>query len=158
MFSWLAMESVILHRLLTGPAMPKPIRPTLGIMLAPAPVGAVAYTTITGAAPDLFVHGLIGYGLLQLAILIRLLPWLRESGPAVGFWGLTFGATSIAVAPLRLVAAGDGGAILTVAVTTFVLANLLVGFLTLMTLWLLFSGRMYGAQPPTAPAPAKPAT
>lgn len=38
--SWLAMESVILHRLLTGPTRPAALRPTLGIQLAPAPVGA----------------------------------------------------------------------------------------------------------------------
>ncbi len=43
LFSWLAMESVMLHRLLTGPEKPVALRPTLGIQLAPAPVGAVAY-------------------------------------------------------------------------------------------------------------------
>lgn len=31
LFSWLAMESVLLHRLLTGPEMPAALRPSLGI-------------------------------------------------------------------------------------------------------------------------------
>ncbi len=48
LFSWLAMESVLLHRLLTGPEKPVALRPTLGIQLAPAPVGAVAYLSVAG--------------------------------------------------------------------------------------------------------------
>jgi tellurite resistance protein len=35
LFSWFAIESVLLHRLYTGAALPLPLRPTLGIQLAP---------------------------------------------------------------------------------------------------------------------------
>lgn len=69
LFSWLAMESVLLHRLLTGTEKPDALRPTLGIQLAPAPVGAVAYLSAGGGAPDLLAHALIGYGLLQVLVL-----------------------------------------------------------------------------------------
>ncbi|GJD92167.1 Tellurite resistance protein TehA [Methylobacterium hispanicum] len=68
LFSWLAMESVLLHRLLTGTEKPVALRPTLGIQLAPAPVGAMAYLSVGGGAPDLFAHALIGYGLLQVLV------------------------------------------------------------------------------------------
>ena len=40
-FTWLAMESVILHRMFHAAPLPAPLRPTLGSSLAP-PVVAVA--------------------------------------------------------------------------------------------------------------------
>lgn len=148
-FSWLAIESVLLHRLLTGPMTPPALRPTLGVQLAPAPVGAVAYISVSGGAPDIFVHALIGYGILQLVVLLRLAPWLREAGAVMGFWAFSFGATSIATAPVELLGHGDTSAISVIAPITFALANVFVLGLALMTIWLLFSGRMYG-QPATA--------
>src|ERR1700742_1340148 len=52
LFSWLAIESVLMHRLYTM-TMPAALRPTLGIQLAPPAVGAVAYLSVNGGAPDL---------------------------------------------------------------------------------------------------------
>jgi tellurite resistance protein len=92
----------------------------------------------------MFVHALIGYGILQLLFLLRLTPWLREAGAVMGFWAFSFGATSIATAPIRLLGAGDNAAIALVAPVTFVLANVLVLGLAMMAVWLLLSGRMYG--------------
>ncbi len=153
-FSWLAMESVLLNRLLTGPSMPPALRPTLGVQLAPAPVGAVAYIAVSGGAPDMFVHALIGYGVLQLLILLRLSPWIREAGAVPGLWAFSFGATAIATAPLRLIAAGDQGAIPVLGTILFLFANLFLIGLTLMTLRLLFSGKMFAA-PPVVMAPPR---
>ncbi|ASW08550.1 dicarboxylate transporter/tellurite-resistance protein TehA [Rhizobium sp. 11515TR] len=147
-FSWLAIESVLLHRLLTGPMMLPALRPTLGVQLAPAPVGAVAYIAVSGGAPDVFAHALIGYGLLQLVVLLRLSRWLREAGAVMGFWAFSFGATSIATAPIRLLGHGDTAAISLIAPVAFALANVFVLGLVIMTLWLLLSGRMYGRPSP----------
>ena len=52
MFSWLAIESVLIHRLYTAEALPLPIRPTLGIQLAPPTVGAIAYLSLSSGPPD----------------------------------------------------------------------------------------------------------
>jgi hypothetical protein len=43
----------------------------LGIQLAPAPVGAVAYLSVTQGPPDVFAHALIGYGVLGMACHLR---------------------------------------------------------------------------------------
>jgi tellurite resistance protein len=43
-FAWLAIESVLMHRLLTAPTLATALRPTLGIQLAPPVVGAVCRT------------------------------------------------------------------------------------------------------------------
>lgn len=153
-FSWFAMESVLVNRLLTGPTTPPALRPTLGIQLAPAPVGAVAYIAVSGGAPDMVSHALIGYGILQLLILLRLTPWLRKAGAVPGFWAFSFGITAIAAAPLRLVAQGDHGAIPVIGGILFVFANAVILGLAVMTFWLLISGKMFTSPPAAAPKPA----
>jgi tellurite resistance protein len=153
MFSWLAMESVILHRLLTGTEKPVALRPTLGIQLAPAPVGAVAYLSVGGGAPDIFAHALIGYGLLQVLVLARLAPWIAKAGAVPGLWAFSFGATAMATAPVRLVAHGDAGALAILAPALFLAANGLVLALAIMTVALLAKGRMFSA--PTAASQAR---
>lgn len=143
LFSWLAMESVILNRLLTGPTLAIPMRPTMGVQLAPAPVGAVAYIAVSGGVPDLFVHALIGYGVLQLLILARLWRWIFEAGSVPGLWAFSFGITAIATAPTLLTAHEDGGAIPALAALLFVFANIFIAALIAMTLSLITRGRMF---------------
>lgn len=145
MFSWLAIESVLLHRLLTGPTKAVELRPTLGIQLAPAPVGAVAYIAVGGGAPDIFVHALIGYGMLQLLVLARLATWIAKAGAVPGLWAFSFGVTALAAAPAYLVAHGDRGAIAVLSAPLFVLANVFIAGLTVVTIALLITGRMFSA-------------
>lgn len=154
-FSWIALESVLIHRLLTGPTKPAALRPTLGIQLAPAPVGAVAYIAIGGGTPDMFVHALIGYGLLQLLVLARLWRWIAQAGAVPGLWAFSFGATAIATAPAHLIAHGDSGAIAILGAPLFVLANLFIAALVLMTLWLLVTGKMFITPQAVGPAQSK---
>lgn len=150
LFSWLAMESVLLHRLLTGIETPVALRATLGIQLAPAPVGAVAYLAVGGGTPDVFAHALIGYGLLQVLVLGRLSPWIAKAGAVPGLWAFSFGATALSGALLRLVAHGDTGAVTAIALPVFVAANGLVIGLAVMTVTLLARGSMFAATPASA--------
>ena len=115
LFSWLAIESVLLHRLYTAAPLPPALRPTLGIQLAPPTVGAVAYLSVSGAGADLIAHGLLGYGLLQALLLLRMLPWIMQQPFAPSYWAFTFGATALATAPLRMVELGAAGAVATLA-------------------------------------------
>lgn len=137
LFSWLAIESVLLHRLLTAPALAEALRPTLGIQIAPPSVGLQAYLSVSPAPPDLFAHMLLGYGLLQVLVMLRLLPWILKEPFSPSYWAFTFGATALAAAPLRLVARGDTGPAAILAPPLFLLANLVVGLVSLGTLWLL---------------------
>ncbi|WP_395677416.1 dicarboxylate transporter/tellurite-resistance protein TehA [Inquilinus sp.] len=124
--SWLAIESVLIHRLLTVGALPPALRPTLGIQLAPPVVGLVAYLGITQGPPDLVAHALLGYGLLQALVLLRLLPWIRHEPFAPSYWAFTFGATALASGPLRMIARGDTGPAAVLAPVLFAAANLVV--------------------------------
>lgn len=148
MFSWLAIESVLIHRLYTAEALPLAIRPTIGIQLAPPTVGALAYLNLTDGPPTMFVHAMLGYGLLQALVLLRLLPWIRAQPFSAGYWGFTFGVTALAAGPLRLIERGDTGPIAWLAPYLFLGANLVMLVMIVATLRLLVQGKLL---PPMAP-------
>jgi tellurite resistance protein len=140
LFSWLAIESVLLHRLYHGPAMPPPLRPTLGIQLAPPVVGAVCYLSVAPASPEVVAHALLGYGLLQALLLLRLLPWILEQPFAPSYWAFSFGVTALANAALIMAARGDSGAVAILAPLLFLGSNIAIGLLSIGTLVLLVRG------------------
>ena len=142
LLTWLAIESVLLHRLYTLPEMPVALRPTLGIQLAPPAVGAVAYYAVNGGHVDLFVNGLLGYGVFQALILIRLLPWFLKQPFAASYWAFTFGAAALTTVPLRMIARGETGPATQLAPVLFVMANLVVAMVAIGTLYLLFKRRL----------------
>jgi tellurite resistance protein len=149
-FTWLAIESVLLHRLYTAPALPLPLRPSLGVQLAPPTVGLLAYLSITTGPPGLFAHMLLGYGLLQALLLLRLLPWIFQQAFTPGYWAFSFGITALAAAPLRMVARGDTGPAAVLAWPLFLAANFLLLLLVIATLRLAFQGRLLPRPVPAA--------
>lgn len=150
LFSWLAMESVLLNRFQHGAALPPPLRPTLGIQLAPPVVGALSYLSVTHGGPDIFARALIGYGLLQALLLARLLPWILKQPPSPAYWAFTFGMTALATSVLKMVERGEVGALTYLAPLLLALATIVVGLTFAHTLWLLATGRL---MPPPAPLP-----
>ncbi|AXA42351.1 dicarboxylate transporter/tellurite-resistance protein TehA [Rhizobium leguminosarum] len=159
-FGWLAIESVLLHRLLTAPGMANALRPTLGIQLAPPVVGAVSLVAVAPQAPWVLAHGMIGYGILQALILLRLLPWILREPLAPSYWAFTFGVTALATAPIRLLLLGDDGAARFLAPVLFVFANLVVTIVAAGTLYRFWQhrGRASAAKPVSQPASSAPST
>ena len=150
-FSWLAIESVLLHRLYTVIELPPPLRPTMGIQLAPPAVGCSAYLSITSGPPDLFAQALIGYGLFQVLLMIRLLPWILRQPFAPSYWAFTFGLSALAISFLRFVERGATGPIPLAAPYVFIAVSLTIGGIAAGTLWLLLRGRLL--PPPLQPPP-----
>ena len=150
LFSWLAIESVLLHRLYTAPTLPPALRPTLGIQLAPPAVGAVAYLSVNGGAPDLVAHALLGYAILQAVLLLRLLPWIMQAPFSAAFWAFTFGATALPTAAIRMAAHGDTGPAAQLAPYLFAAANLTVCAIALGTLVLMVRRRLLPQAAPVA--------
>ncbi|CAN5363689.1 dicarboxylate transporter/tellurite-resistance protein TehA [soil metagenome] len=147
-FSWLAIESVLLHRFYMAASMPLPLRPSFGISLAPPTVGAAAWLSINGGMPDMVAYALLGYGLILALILLRLLPWITQQPFSASYWGFTFGITALGGAPLRMMLHGDTGAMAKLAPYLFVGANIAVGLIALATLRLMFQRRLL---PPPLP-------
>jgi tellurite resistance protein len=135
LFTWFAVESVILHRFYTGAPILPALRPTLGVQLAPPAVGAVAYLSVGSGAPDIFAHALIGYALLQALLFIRLVPWLIRSAPSPAWWSFSFGAAALPTAAMKLVEHGEAGAISTLAPYLFAAGNLVIATIAAATVW-----------------------
>lgn len=149
-FAWLAIESVLLHRLLTAPALAAALRPTLGVQLAPPVVGAVTLISVAPEVAPIFVHAMLGYGILQALILVRLLPWIMEEPFTPSYWAFTFGATALATVPVRLLLVNDDGAIRYLAPVLFGFANIVVAIVAFGTVMRMLQGRLL---PPISPLP-----
>lgn len=150
LFSWFALESVILRRLMETPTMAAPLRPTLGIHFAPPVVGCIAYLSITTGEPDMVALALFGYGVFQGLVLVRLLPWLCAAAFGPSYWAYTFATTACSLAAICFVERGLTGPIEWLALVLFVIANLVIGAIALRTVWLLARGRLLPPLPPVA--------
>jgi|GEM_PF-13420 len=136
-FSWLALESVILHRLYTGAPMPPALRPTLGIELAPPSVGALALLSVGNPSALFLAQLMVGYALLQALLLARLWPWVAEQPFAPSYWGLTFGATALPVSVMKMSAASPTHAFGTLGFVLFLASNGIVGLIAVRSIALL---------------------
>jgi len=150
--SWLSLESQISHRMSFYAAMPLPLRPTLGIMLAPPVVGLIGLLFVTGGvegeAPTIFAYALLGYGLLQLLFLIRTFPLVAKQPFGAGYWAYSFGITALAFDAIVFVIREGGsptGYIQPLAAGLFVFANVALALLIVGTLWRLVTAKLMPA-------------
>lgn len=143
LFSWFALESVITYRLYLGEELPKAIRPTLGIQLAPPVVAAVAYLAISEGTMDWPFYALYGYGVLQFLFLARLARWFSASGASPAFWAFSFGVTAMALGCLQAAVLAPASVFAKGALLVFLFANLFIGGLVVMTSWLLLQNRLF---------------
>lgn len=143
LFSWLALESVITHRLYTSEPLAHAIRPTLGIQLAPPAVASIAYLSISHNSIDMVFLGLFGYAVLQLLLLSRLLHWFVETGFSAGYWAFSFGATALVLASMHAASVHAHPAVDVLALPLFVLLNVAILALFVATLRLLLLGKLF---------------
>lgn len=139
-FSWLALESLMIHRLLGPEPLPAAQRPLLGIQFAPPVVCAMACLLLSPGALEPWLLMLWGYGLFQLLLGIRLRPWLGEQPFAMSYWSYTFGIAATTICALKFALSGvDAARIL--AAPIFVCANAFIGYLSIRTGTLIVTGR-----------------
>lgn len=136
LFSWLALESLLIHRLCHSTALPTPQRPLMGIQFAPPVVCAMAWLALSPGSADRWLLMLWGYGLFQLLLGLRLGPWLAAQPFISTYWAYTFGIAAATVTGLKLAQSGVRPA-LSLALPLFVSANLFIGYLTMRTVYLL---------------------
>lgn len=155
LLSWLAVESLVLGRAATQEPLPDALRPVLGIQLAPPVVGGVTYLSLTGGVPDLFSEILLGYGLYQALLLLRLLPWIAKQPFAPSYWAFSFGVAVLPTLAMQMLARGAAGPVAWVAPIAFVAANGVIGLLAFKTIALLLQGRLLPAATPQAATSAR---
>jgi tellurite resistance protein len=142
-FSWLALDSMVMSRAATLAAIEPAQRPLQGIQLAPPVVGGLSYLALTSGPPDLWALMLLGYGLYQGLLAIRQLPWTLQAAFAPSYWAFSFGVMAMASMGLRLWArAPDEGLWQLLAPVLFVLANGVFALLVWQTARLFLQGRL----------------
>ena len=149
-FSWLSLEPVILARLRTMGELPRPVRPTIGIQLAPPLVACTAYLSVNGGVADIFAQVLFGYGLLQLIFLARLLVWTFEQPFSPSFWSFSFGISALSASALRFLAHDPTSPIALLSWPIFIFSNLVIGLLIIGTLIRIVQGRFLLPRPRSA--------
>ena len=149
--TWILMDSVILLRMLMHP-LPPPLRPTVGIQLAPPTVGCLAYLSFAGE-PDRVVTILLGYGLLQVMILVRLNRWIMALPFGPGLWAFTFGVAALSGSTLLCLERQPASLVGSLAWPAFLAANAFIGWIAVRTLALGWQGRLFPV--PTQPQPQK---
>ena len=137
--SWMSLESAYLFRLRTNKPMPEKKRPLMGIQLAPAFVGSSAYLSCSGGQIDAVVLGLIGYGILNLFFLLRLVTWILRVGLSMSLWAFSFAMASMVNVGFQLWHADMAGSFHLLGMTfvtfgTFIIALLLLGTARLVAL------------------------
>ncbi len=148
LFSWLALESLVLSRAALHPALDVGQRPLQGIQIAPAVVGGLSYLSLTSGPPDLVAQMLLGYGLYQVLLAVRLGRWTTQAVFAPSYWAFSFGVMALASMALRMWArAPDEGLWQILAPVTWGMANLFFAVLLWHTVRLALQGRLL----PTAP-------
>jgi len=95
---------------------------------------------------------LLGYGVFQALLMLRLLPWIVRQPFAPSYWAFTFGLYAITTSFLRFAERGVPGPISAVAPYVFTAVNAAIGGIAIGTLWLLLRGRLL--PPPLVPPPA----
>ncbi|HDL4437594.1 TPA: TDT family transporter, partial [Mannheimia haemolytica] len=131
--SWLVYEPTMLQRIRLSPLFPI-ARPSLGIVLAPAFVGASAYFSMGGEL-DLLAKMLWGYGFLQFCFILRNLKWIAENGFSMGFWAFSFGLAAMARGAIEFY---QFEPLSFIGLAGFTIANFGIGLLLIFTLklWL----------------------
>jgi tellurite resistance protein len=137
--AWALLEARVLNRLFAGP-VPPPLRPTLGVEIAPAPVATLVAAALWPELPaDVLLIGLgISCGPL-IAVLARWRWWTNVPFSA-GFWSFSFPIA--AFASVIVEAVRRGGWPMEVAYGAVLVATAVIGYLAVRTLVLLFRGRL----------------
>lgn len=141
LFSWVALESLIVQRFWQPDGVPVAQRPLIGIQFAPPVVCGMAWLMLSPGSTDHWLLMLWGYGLFQLLLGLRLWRWLGEQPFAPSYWAYTFGIASTTVCALKLAISGVPVA-QTLALPIFISANLFIGVLAVRTALLFTMGKL----------------
>jgi len=142
LFSWLALESLVIQRLWHSTTVPAPQRPLIGIQFAPPVVCAMAWLALSPGSADHWLLMLWGYGFFQLLLGLRLGPWLGVQPFIPAYWAYTFGVAAATISSLKLAQSGIQSAQM-LALPIFIGANMFIGYLAIRSAhWFLFNGKI----------------
>jgi tellurite resistance protein len=132
--SWLVLGSILMLRLFTQPALSTPLIPTMAIELAPPVVAGSAWFAMNGNRPDAIAYLLAGYGILMVAMQVRLIPAYRRVPFGPGAWAYAFSYAAAVTVAVRWLAAVEVDQQVAVTYTLLAAITLAIGLLSSMTI------------------------
>lgn len=136
---WALLEARILHRLFAG-ALPLPLRPTLGLEMAPTSVGALTVATLWPQLPADVLLVALGIAVGPVLAVLARWRWWSETPFAVGFWSFSFPVAALSSVTVEAVRRGEWP--VQPAWAAVGAASLIIGYLALRTLALWRAGRL----------------
>ncbi|WP_114391650.1 C4-dicarboxylate ABC transporter [Oleisolibacter albus] len=135
---WVILQPLLLGRLITGPALPPRLRPSLVILLAPPSVAALSLASLTGGyGPAPLVA--LGLALFLALVLATMIAEFTRAPFAMSWWGWTF-PTAAFVTLVQAAAQAKGASSLLAPLLWLLLAGatsilVLVAAATLRAAW-----------------------
>jgi tellurite resistance protein len=98
MLLWLAVQPLLLQRLLAGPELPPALRPSVTILLAPPAVGSLAVAGLSGGMGNPASLALFGLAVVVAAVLLSLTRELSAAPFSLAWWSFTFPVSAFCIA------------------------------------------------------------
>lgn len=141
--AWALLEIRILNRLFSGP-LPRALRPSIGMEIAPGAVGSLAVATLWPALPVEVLMVCLGIASAPLlAVLTRWRDWTAVPFSA-GFWSFSFPLAAMAGTVVEAVRRGEWPS--QVALGAVAIVSIVIAYLVVRTLSLLLRGRLLAPQ------------
>lgn len=102
-FFWVVLGTVVLYRLITGPALEPAMRPSLAILVAPPAVAALALQALLGE----MTHGVFFFyavALFLFGLLVLQIPGFLKLPYFPSWWAYTFPSAAFTVATFQFAA------------------------------------------------------
>ncbi len=133
LIAWLLVGATLLGRTLSAGELAPPLRPLLGLELAPAAVGLVAWQALDGPYPDVATRTLLGFALFVALVLLRLLGRFRDVQFGASFWAFTFPLAALSTATLQEGGVTPGSFAAGLALPIFIVVNGVVAVIAFRT-------------------------
>ncbi|HJV86164.1 MAG TPA: hypothetical protein VJ698_11885 [Noviherbaspirillum sp.] len=136
---WALLEARVLSSLFQGP-MPDPLRPTIGVELAPPAIATLAAASLWPALPgDVLVIGL-GMAVAPFVGVAARYPWWSSVPFSIGFWSFSFPLAVFASVTIEVIHRGRWP--LWIGIIALLLASAAIAFLAVRTIALLAQGKL----------------
>lgn len=130
---WLPMLGVALNRAFFFSAMPKPLRPTLFVMIAPPALIFLAWVELKSRALDDFAVVLFFFALFMVLMLISQFRYFIAVPFSLTYWSYTFPLTAVTIAAFTFYSIVPQPHYLIIALSLFAVTFLVVALVSTLT-------------------------
>lgn len=139
---WLPLLAISLNRSFFFGSIPKKLRPTLFILVAPPAVGMLSWAALHGGNPGEF--GLVLYfsALFFMLMLVSQAKWFISLEFGLPWWAYTFPIAALSLASFTMYSAIPSVHYVVIAMVLYVVLAVMVLLVSYKTIWSLLTGSL----------------